>query len=67
MTPTRTGTLGPRGVEHWGRFDPTTAVTVSPNTLTVSTPEFLLLLNEGTLLPPRAAAGTALRPTRKPL
>jgi hypothetical protein len=29
-----------------GRFDPTTAVTVSPNTLTVSTPEFLQLLNE---------------------
>ena len=29
-----------------GRFDPTTAVTVSPNTLTVSAPEFLLLLDE---------------------
>jgi hypothetical protein len=29
-----------------GRFDPTTAVTVSPNTLTLSTPEFLRLLDE---------------------
>ena len=29
-----------------GRFDPTTAVTVSPNTLTVSTPEFIRLLDE---------------------
>ena len=28
-----------------GRFDPTTAVTVSPNTLTVSTPEFLRVLD----------------------